>query len=50
MEVNVIVSDIPLCLPDLTTVMEKSIENTGMAAGILLYTVCVLLTKSPLSP
>lgn len=28
----------------------ESIENTGMAAGILLYTVCVLLTESPLSP
>ena len=26
----------------------ESIENTDMAAGILLYTVCVLLTQSPL--
>lgn len=47
MEVNVIISDKPLCLPDLTTSVE-SIERTAAAAGVLPNTVCVVLTKSPL--
>lgn len=39
MEVNVIISDKPLCLPDLTTSVER-IERTAAAAGVLPNTVC----------